>query len=332
MDRIGRFGLALVLAAAAADATAQPGAQPGAGGPAQGYPAKPIRIVVALAPGGGVDTSARIVGQKLTEAWGQQVVVENRPGAGGTIAAEMIARTAPDGYNLLMNSSGRAIAPGLYKLSYDAVKDFAPITIVALAPNVLVVHPSLPVRSLKELIAFARSHPDELLFSSSGNGSPPHLALVLLSTLTGVKMLHVPYKGTAPSITDLMGGRVSVSSASLVSTMPYGNTGRLPALATLGKKRSAGAPQVPTSAQAGLPGFEVDVWYAAFAPAGTPKEIVAKLYDEIARMLAQPDLRDRMLSMGLEPVGNPPEQFGVYLREQVAKWGKLIRAADIRVN
>lgn len=299
---------------------------------AQTYPAKPIRIIVSVAAGGGVDTTARIVGQQLTQAWGQQVVIENRPGAGGTIAAEAVARAAPDGYTLLMASSGAAITPSLYKLPYDAVTDFAPVTVVVVAPSVLVVHPSLPVRSVKELIAFAKARPNELLFASSGNGSPAHMGLELLKLMTGIKMVHVPYKGTAPSITDLVGGRVSATASSVVSTMPHVNAGRLRALAVTSGKRSLGVPQLPTVAEAGIPGFANDVWYALFAPAATPRNVVARLAEEISRAIAQPDLRERMLAAGLEPLGNSPDEFAAYFRAEVAKWSKVIREAGVRLD
>ena len=299
---------------------------------AQSYPSKPIRIICALAPGGGVDTTSRILGQKFSEAWGQPVVVENRPGAGSTIASEMAARAAPDGYTLLMNASGHAIAPAVYKLTYDAIKDFAPVTLVVYAPSVLVVHPSLPVHSVKELLMFAKTRPNELLFSSSGSGSPQHLALELLKIMTGIKMQHVPYKGTAPSMTDLIGGRVSVSAASTVSSMPHVKAGRLRALAVISGKRSVAVPQLPTIAEAGVPGYAVDTWYGLFAPAGTPREIVGKLYEETAKALAQPELKAKLLGAGLEPVGSPPEQFAAYVQAETAKWGKVIRQADIRGN
>jgi tripartite-type tricarboxylate transporter receptor subunit TctC len=299
---------------------------------AQAYPTKPIRVIVSLAPGGGVDTTARIVGQKLTEAWGQQVVIENRVGAGGTIAAEVVARAAPDGYTLLITSSGHASAASLYKLSYDSVADFAPISVIVVAPSVLVVHPSLPVRSVKELIAFAKARPDELLFGSSGNGSPAHMGLELLKLTTGVKMVHVPYRGTAPSITDLIAGRLSATASSVTSTMPHVNVGRLRALAVTASKRSVAVPQLPTVAEAGVPGFGNDVWYGLLAPAATPRNVVNRLYEGVSSAIAQPDARERMLAGGLEPLGNPPDEFAAYLRAEVAKWGKVIRQAGIRVE
>jgi tripartite-type tricarboxylate transporter receptor subunit TctC len=299
---------------------------------AQSYPAKPIRIVVSLAAGGGVDTSARIVAQKLTEAWGQQIVVENRPGAGGTIATEMVARAVPDGYTLLMTSSAFAITPSLYKLAYDPVKDFTPVMQIVLSPHLLVVHPSVPVHSVRELIAFAKGHPNQLLWSSSGNGSPQHLAAELFKMMTGVKIVHVPYKGTAPSINDLIGGRVSLTAASVVSTMPQVKAGRLRAFAVLSSQRSLAVPQYPSVAEAGVPGYEVDVWYGLFAPAGTPKVVVTRLYEEIARTLAQPVLKERMYGLGLDPAGMQPDRFASYVQTEIAKWAKVVKAAGAKAE
>jgi len=315
--------LAALLAAAFA---AAPAAQ------AQSYPARPLRLVIALAPGGGVDTSARLVAQKLTDAWGQQVVAENRPGAGGTIATELVAHAPPDGYTLLATSSAFSITPSLYKLPYDPMRDFTPVMRLVQSPHVLASHPSVPVHNVRELVAFAKSHPNELLWSSSGNGSPQHLAVELFKLMTGTKIVHVPYKGTAPSITDLIGGRVSLTAASVVSTMPHVTAGRLRGIAVLSSKRSQAAPQFPSVAESGVPGYEVDVWYGLFAPAGAPREIVTKLYDEIARNLAQPAVKERMFALGLEPDALGPEPFAAYVRAEMAKWGKVIRAAAVRID
>jgi tripartite-type tricarboxylate transporter receptor subunit TctC len=315
-------GAFLLLAATAGTCWAQ----------AANYPSKPIRIVIALAPGGGVDTSGRLLGQKFTEAWGQQVVAENRPGAGGTIATEIVARSAPDGYTLLMVSMGHTITPALYKLSYDTIKDFSPISLFVQSPSVLAVHPSLPVKNTKELIAFTKARPNEILFSSSGNGSGQHLAMELMNRMAGIQLVHVPYKGTAPSINDLVGGRVSVTVASAISTMPQVRANRLRALAVAAAKRSPSVPELPTIAEAALPGFEVNQWYSLMAPAGTPREIVNKLYGEIARTVADPATKDRLLAMGLDPVGSPPDEFTAYLKTETAKWGKLVREAGIRAN
>lgn len=316
-------GVAMLLAAAASAGWAQDAAT---------YPARTIRIVIALAPGGGVDTSGRLLGQKFTEAWGQQTVAENRPGAGGTIATELVARAAPDGYTLLMSSMGHAIIPAIYNLSYDTIRDFAPISLFVQSPSILAVHPSLPVKSVKELIAFAKARPNEILFSSSGSGSGQHLAMELLNRMAGIQLVHVPYKGTAPSILDLVAGRVSVTSASAISTLPHVRSGRLRALAVASAKRSPSAPELPTVAEAGIPGFAVDQWYALFAPGKTPKEIVAKLHGEIARTVAHAETRQRLLAMGLDPVGMPPDEFAAYLKTETAKWGKLVRAAGIQAN
>ena len=296
------------------------------------YPAKPIRIVVALAAGGGVDTSARMLGQRFTEAWGQQVIAENRPGAGGTIAAEVVARAAPDGYTLLMTSMGHAIAPARYKLPYDTLKDFAPISLFVQSASVLSVHPSLPVKTVKELIAFAKSKPNELLFSSSGNGSGQHLTVEMLNRMAGLQLVHIPYKGTAPSILDLVAGRVSGSAASSISTMPHVRAGRLRALAVTGAKRSPSAPELPTIAEAGIPGFALDQWYGLLAPAATSKDIVGKLNAEIAKTVADAAVKERLKTMGLDPVGSTPEAFGAYVQAESVKWGKLVREAGIGAN
>jgi tripartite-type tricarboxylate transporter receptor subunit TctC len=325
MSRLAITGVAGLLAIAAAGTALQTAH-------AQTYPVRPIRMLVSLAAGGGTDTTARLVSQKLTEAWGQQVVIENRPGAGGTIATEAVARAAPDGYTLLTTSVAHAITPSLYKLTFDAVKDFAPITLLVLSPSVLAVHPSVPVRSVKELIALARAHPNELLWSSSGNGSPQHLAMEMFTRMAGVKIVHVPYKGTAPSILDLVAGRISVTAASAVSTMPHVKAGRLRALAVVSAKRSQAVPHLPTVAEAGVPGYAVDTWYGTFAPAGTPREIIIKLYEEMARALALPEIREKMLPAGLEPVGSPPDQFAAYVKAEVDKWGKLVRDVNVRID
>ncbi len=243
---------------------------------AGGYPSRPVRVVIALAPGGGVDTTGRLIGQKLADAWGQQFVAENRPGAGGTIAADVVAKAPADGHTLLVTSVGHAMSPVFYKqLPYDVVKSFNPIARFVVAPNVIVVHPSVPVKTIKELIAFAKARPGELLFSTSGVGGPQHLTLELFNSRAGTKIVHVPYKGTAPSMLDLIGGRVSVSAGSVVSTMPHARSGKLRALAVAGGQRSIAEPDLPTVAEAGVPGFANDIWYGAFGPAGTAREIVA---------------------------------------------------------
>ena len=298
----------------------------------QNYPNKTIRIIVALAPGGGVDTAARMLGQRFTEAWGQQVVAENRPGAGGTIAAELVARAAPDGYTLLMTSIGHTITPAMYKLSFDVNKDFAAISLFVQSASVLSVHPSLPVKNVKELLAFAKARPNQLLFSSSGSGSGQHLVVEMLNRNAGLQLVHIPYKGTAPSILDLVAGRVSGTAASAISTMPHVRSGRLRALAITGAKRSPSVPDLPTISEAGVPGVVLDQWYSLFAPGGTPRDIINKLYGEIVKTINDPTARERLLALALDPVGSTPEEFAAYIRSETVKWGKLVREAGIKAN
>ena len=316
-------GTLLILAAGAVQAQAQ----------APAYPAKTIRMVIALAPGGGVDTTGRFLGARLSQLWGQSVVPENRPGAGGSIATDLVAHAPPDGYTLLVNSSGITITPSLMKLSYDVRKDIQPVSMAFIAPGVMVVHPSLPVKNVKELIAFAKARPDELLYSSSGQGSAQHLSMALFNQLNGLKMTHVPYKGTAPSVTDVVAGRISVTVASVISTRPFFTTGRLRALATVGVKRTPALPDFPTIAEAaGMPGFGVDQWYGVFAPGGTNKEIVTKLQQAIAQAVLEPETRKRMLEQGLDSVGNTPEEFTVIYNAEIARWAKVIKTIGLKVN
>ncbi len=299
---------------------------------AQAYPVKPIRLIVPFGPGGGVDQSSRIIGEKLGEVLGQRVVIENRPGAGGTIATEMAARAAADGHTLVMASPGHTITPHLYKLSFDAIRDFTPVTLILTVPYVVVVHPSMPIRNVKTLLALARSHPDEILWSSSGNGSAQHLALELLKMMTGVKITHVPYKGTAPGMLDLVGGRVSASAASVVATMPHIRAGRLRAIAVAGRTRTPTVPEIPTVAESGVPGYEIDVWHGLLAPSGTPPAIVDRLNTEVMRILARPDVKARMDASGFDIIGDPPAKFAGYLDSETQKWGKVVREAKIRID
>ena len=295
------------------------------------YPTRPIRIVVALAPGGGVDTTARLMGSKYTEVWGQQYVAENRPGAGGTIAADLVAKAAPDGYTILVTSVGHAISPVFHKqLPYDVDKSFVALARYVVAGNAFVVHPSVPVKSIKELIAFARARPGELLFSTSGVGGPQHLSLELFNVMAGTRIVHVPYKGTAPSMLDLVGGRVSLSSASLTSATPLEKQGKLRMLAVVGAKRSAARPDLPTIAEAGVAGFENDVWYGAFGPAAMPREVVARLSGESVRILNQKDIRDKLLSVGLEAAPMTTEEFTAFFRADLAKIAKIAKTAGIK--
>jgi tripartite-type tricarboxylate transporter receptor subunit TctC len=299
---------------------------------AQAYPAKPIRIVCTLAAGGGVDATARIIGQGLTESWGQPVIVDNRPGAGGTIATEAVARAAADGYTLLMTSPGHVTAPSLYKLNYDTLKDLAAVSMIVSSPSVLVVHPSLPAGSMKDLLALARARPGELSFGSSGNGSPGHMTVELLAMTAGVRLVHVPYKGTPPILADLIGGRIVAAASSVASTMPHVTAGRLKALAVTSARRSMAQPQLPTVAESGVPGFAVEIWYGLLAPAEVPREIVSRLHDGVTTVVGRPEVRQKLLAAGLEPSLMAPEPFGRYLATEVAKWGKVVRAAGIRVD
>ncbi|MCE2949860.1 MAG: tripartite tricarboxylate transporter substrate binding protein [bacterium] len=314
-------GLALVLSLAAATVSAQ----------AQ-WPAKPMRMLIALAPGGGVDTTGRLIAQKLSERWGQPVVVENRPGAGGSLATETLARAAPDGYTMLTNSSGVAITPSLMKLSYDPRKDIVPVSLAVISPGVMVVHPSLPVRSVKEFIAFAKARPGDLLYSSSGNGTGQHLAAELFAQMAGVKMMHVPYKGTAPSITDLIGGRVSLSMASVVSTRQFFEAGKLRALAVLGAKRTPALPKLPTIAESGVAGYAYENWYGVFMPGRTPMDIVLKTQQEITRIVNDPEIESKLVSQGLDPVGSTHAEFVRFYEEEIVKNGKLIASIKMEAR
>ncbi len=296
------------------------------------WPAKPMRMLIALAPGGGVDTTGRLIAQKLSERWGQPVVVENRPGAGGALATETLARAAPDGYTMLTNSSGVAITPSLMKLSYDPRKDIVPVSLAVISPGVMVVHPSLPVKSVKEFIAFAKARPGDLLYSSSGNGTGQHLAAELFGQMAGVKMMHVPYKGTAPSITDLIGGRVSLSMASVVSTRQFFEAGKLRALAVLGAKRTPALPKLPTIAEAGVPGYAYENWYGVFMPGRTPMDIVQKTQQEITRIVNDPEIEKKLVSQGLDPVGSTHAEFVRFYEEEIVKNGKLIASINMEAR
>ena len=325
MDRFAARGcgaLLMLLTSAGGVAHAQTSA----------YPAKSIRMVIALAPGGGVDTTGRYIGQRLSQAWGQPVIADNRPGAGGAIAAETVARAAPDGYTLLMTSSGITITPAIMKLSYDTARDLLPVTLAVISPGVMVVHPSIPAKNVKELIAFAKSKPGDLFYSSSGQGSGQHLAMALFCQMTGIKMTHVPYKGTAPSITDVVGGRIAVTIASVISTRPMFTSGKLRALATVGTKRTPALPEFPTVAEAGVPGFGFDNWYALFLPGGTDKGIALKLQETISRILHEPETRKLLLAQGLDVVGSTPDEFAKTVADEMTRWGKVARAVGLQPN
>ena len=297
---------------------------------AQAYPAKPIRWIVPFPPGGSTDLLARVVGQKLTESWGQQVIVENKGGAGGTLGAAEAARAPADGYTLLMGAIHHTIATSVYpKLPYDFQKDFAPITVVAIVPNVLVVNPSVPANSTKELIAYAKANPGKLTYGSAGMGTAHHLIGEQFNLQAGVNILHVPYKGSSPAVADLVGGQVQIMYDTVASCLPHIKSGKLRPLAVTTAKRSVALPDVPTIAEAALPGFEVTTWFGALAPAKTPNEIVVKLNGEIVKILAMPDVRKRLLDAGAEPVGSTPGEMAAQIKRETEEFGKIVRQAKI---
>lgn len=294
------------------------------------YPAKPVRMVIALAPGGGVDTTGRFIALKLGESWGQSIVADNRPGAGGSIAAELVATAPPDGYTMLMTSAGITITPSLMKLSYDPRKDLLPVTLAVVSPGVLVVHPSIPVKNVKELISFAKARPNELFFSSSGLGSAQHLTVELFSQMTGLKMTHVPYKGTAPSINDVVGGRIALTVASVISTRPFFTTGRLRALAVVGPRRTPALPDYPTIAESGVPGFGVQNWYALFLPGKTDKAIAVKVQEAVTRLVKEPATEKQLQGQGLDAVGNTQAEFEKLYHNEITTWAKVVQAVGMK--
>ena len=303
-------------------------------GLAQPYPAKPVRFIVPFSAGGGADIVARAIGQKLAESLGQQVVIDNRTGAAAIIGMELAARSAPDGYTIILGQTGpNSINPGLYeRLPYDAPRDFAPITLTTTYPYVLVVHPAIPARTVKELIALAKAKPNQLTFASAGNGAANHLTAELLKSMAGVSMVHVPYKASAPALIDVLGGHVSMMFDPTITAIPHVKLGKLRALGVTSLKRTAVAPELPTLAETGLPGFESIGWHGILAPAGTPREIVARLHADIVSVLRAPEMRARFAEQGAEPVGNTPEQFLEFLKADLAKWAAVIKAAGVRAS
>ncbi|MCJ0763886.1 Bug family tripartite tricarboxylate transporter substrate binding protein [Variovorax terrae] len=302
---------------------------------AQSWPSKPIRLVVPFTPGGSTDILARTIGQKLSEAWGQPVLIDNVPGAGGSIGADKVAKAAPDGYTLLMGHIGTlAVTPSIYPhLPYDPVKSFAPVAWVARVPNVLVVHPSVPAHSVKELVALARQQPGRLNFGSGGNGSAAHIATEYLKLQSQTFMVHVPYRGTAPAVNDLIAGQLQLMFTGAPAVMPFVKSGQLRALAVSSPKRLPGLPDLPTVAESGLPalaGFEADQWYGVVAPAGTPREVVAKLNAQINASLNSPEIRARLLAEGAEATPNPPEVFGQLIVREIARWQPVVKAGRVR--
>jgi tripartite-type tricarboxylate transporter receptor subunit TctC len=299
----------------------------------QPYPVKPIRLLVTYPAGGGADAMARLISPKLGEFLGQPIVVENRGGASGTIAADMVAKSSPDGYTLMLDAANHAVNPSLLqKLPYDPDKAFAPVTLLALFPNIVVVHPAFPVNSIAQLIEKAKAEPGKIAFASSGNGSAQHLAAELFRQRAGLDMVHVPYKGGGPALTDVMGGQVPLYFANMASGLPHVKSGKLKALAMTGSKRSGAMPELPTVAESGMPGYQVYEWNAIFAPAGTPPAIFNRLQSEIAKVVKLPEVRDRMLALGGEIVASSPAELGAWVREQTASWARVVKAGNIKAE
>jgi tripartite-type tricarboxylate transporter receptor subunit TctC len=300
--------------------------------PGQTYPTRPIHIVVPSSPGAGVtDIMARLVGQHLSARIGQQIVIDNRPGASGILGSEVVSRAAPDGYTLLVANVSLVVNPFLYpKMPYDPLKDFVPVTMINSAPLLLVVHPSIPAKSVTELIAFAMSHPGQLNYGSGGLGSTPYLAAELFNSLAGIDVVHVPYKGGAPALSDLVGGQLTFMIENMPGTMPYAKAGNLRALAITSPQRTELAPELPTMAEAGVPGYEISGWNGLFAAKGTPPDIVARLHSEVTKILRTPEVRQELATLGAEPVGDTPDEFAAFLRADAARWGKIIQEKGIR--
>ena len=295
------------------------------------YPSRPVRIIVPTSTGAGADLASRVIAQQLSERFNQQVIVENRAGATTMIGTELVAKAAPDGHTLLMAPPAFVINPSLFrKVPYDPLRDFVPVTYVGNSPLILVVHPSLPLKSVKELIALAKARPGELVFASSGSGSITHMSAELFFYMTGTRMLHVPYKGPAPGVIDLVGGRVQLMVTSAPITLPHIRTGRLRALGVTSAKRTAAAPDIPTIAESGVPGYQSEAWYALIAPVGTPRDTLSQLQREVVAVLGVPTVRDRLHNEGLETVGSTADELAAFLRNEMVKWAKVIKAANIQ--
>ena len=300
---------------------------------AQNFPNKPVRILIGFSAGSSIDTVARVIAQKLNESWGQPVIIDNRAGAGGNIAADVVAKANPDGYTLLFANNGLAISATLHrKLPYDASRDLEPVTQVTAMPHVLVANQNLQAGSIKELITLAKAKPGTLSFGSAGTGNSDHMAGELFKHLAGIDIAHVPYKGGPQALTDTVNGQVAMYFAGLPVAMPMVKAGRVKALGTSGAKRSAALPEVPTIAEAGIPGYEVTLWYGLLAPARTPKDVVAKIAADVARTLKLPDVQERFVTLGVETVGSTPEQFKGFIKSELGKWGKVVKATGISVE
>jgi tripartite-type tricarboxylate transporter receptor subunit TctC len=317
---VARLACAALAAAAAGTAFAQ-----------AGYPSKPVRMVVPSSAGGGTDIVARIVAPELSKRLGQQVVIDNRPGAGTMIGIEVAAKSPPDGYTLLMGLSTLAINSALYKkVPYDPVRDFAPITQAVSSASIIVVHPSVPVKTVKELIAFARARQGQLNYASAGTGTYPHMTMELFLSMAKLKMVHIPYKGTAPAMIDMLAGQVATMAATVLTGMPHIRSGRLRPLGITSSARSSVASEIPTIAEAGLPGYESVQWYGVLAPARTPKDMITRLHGEITRVLQQPEIKQRLAADGADTVGSSPDEFTRYIQSELTKWAKVAREAGIQ--
>lgn len=325
MNKINGLLISLAIAMLAA---ASPALQ------AQTFPAKPLRLILPYPPGGGSDTIARPFARKMSENIGQQVIVDNRGGAGGNIGMEAAARAAPDGYTFVLGLTAQlAVNPGLYaKLPYDPLKDYEPITLLANGAYLLVAHPSFPAKTMKEVIAIARKRPGEILYASSGNGSGAHLATELLNTMTGIKLVHVPYKGGGPALVDTISGQAQLLFATPIASSGHIQAGRLRPIAVSTTKRVSSMPNVPTASESGVPGFDAGVWYAMLAPRGTPQPIVARLNEEFRKVLADPGIREFLTKAGVDPEGSTPEELAKYLRSEITKWARVIKEAGIKVD
>jgi tripartite-type tricarboxylate transporter receptor subunit TctC len=314
--------LALLLSAVVLTAAAQ-----------ETYPSRPLRFILPFPPGGGTDILGRVIAERLAANLGQPVVIENRGGAGGNVGAEAAARSSPDGYTIVLAAPSLAISPSLYsKLNYDPVKDFAPVSLVATVPNVMVTHPSVPAQTLQEFIALVRSRPGGMNFGSGGSGTSNHLAGELFNIVTGTRLVHVPYKGVNLAMNDVLSGQIHVVVIGVPAAAPHIKAGRLRALALIAPQRAAALPEVPTIAEAGLPDFEVTTWYGVLAPAGTPRPIVARLNAELVKIMHAPDTRERLAAMATDPRTSTPEEFAAYLKQEIAKWGEVVRKANLKAD
>lgn len=299
---------------------------------AQNYPVRPIRVVVPYPPGGAADNVARVIAPKLAEALGQQIIIDNRGGASGSIGADIVAKSAPDGYTLLDDASAHVVNPALRKMPFDTLRDFAPVGMIMRSPNLLVAHLSLPVKTVRDLIALAQARPGEITFASAGIGSAPHMAGELFKYLAKVDLVHVPYKGGGPVFADLLGGHVQLFFGNIAGDLPYVKAGKLRGIAVTSAERSRSAPQIPTMAESGVPGYQIYEWNALFAPAGTPAAIVAMLNAEIGKIIALPDVQQRFFQFGAESAPGTPEQLGSYVRGEIAKWDKVVRDMGVKVE